>query len=218
MLPPGWHRFADRRLQPFLRSGGRAGCWHTMSDPDYVLRTARLGLRPWRDEDLEPFVAMNADPEVMRYFPAPWSRAQTVLFFDRLRRHHEQHGFCYFAVDRFPDAPSAAPRWIGFVGLMHQDFAAPFTPCVDIGWRLDRVAWGHGYAVEAAKACLEYAFAKARLPEVHAIAPRTNQPSIRVMEKLEMRWIEDFDHSKLQEHPALRRCVHYRIVAEDVRA
>jgi RimJ/RimL family protein N-acetyltransferase len=187
-----------------------------MSDPLYVLRTARLGLRAWRESDLEPFVAMNSDAEVMRYFPVPWSRAQTVAFFDRLCRHHEQHGFCYFAVDRLDASPAAAPCWIGFVGLMHQDFAAPFTPCVDIGWRIDRAVWGHGYAVEAARACLEHAFTGERLPAVHAVAPRVNQPSIRVMQKLGMRWIEDFDHSKLQEYPALRRCVHYRIAAEEV--
>jgi len=180
-----------------------------MSSAGRVLTTERLGLREWRTADFEPFAAMNADPEVMRFFPAPFTREQSRTFFDRLRTSFDQRGFTYFAVERLDTG-----EWIGFTGLLLQEFAAHFTPCVDIGWRLLPTAWGRGFAVEGARACLELAFERLELDAVHAIAPLANQPSIRVMQRLGMRFIDEFDHPKLLDDDRLRRCAHYRADAE----
>lgn len=176
-----------------------------MPSDSYLHTTERTGLRAWRDDDFEPFVELNADPQVMRHFPAPQSREQSRAFFDRLRASFAERGFTYFALDRLDTG-----EWIGFVGLLRQDFEASFTPCIDIGWRLRPGAWGHGFAAEAARACLALAFKRFRLDAVHAIAPLANTPSLRVMQRIGLRWVEDFDHPRLLADERLRRCAHYR--------
>ena len=172
---------------------------------NYLLTTPRLGLRNWLPADLGPFAEMNADPEVMRFFPAPLTQQGTVDLYHRLLDHHAKHGYCYFAVDRLDTY-----EFIGFIGLVNQTYEAPFCPCTDIGWRLRRSAWGHGFATEGAKACLEYAFDKLGKTEIYAVASAINQPSIRVMEKIGMQRMGTFDHPKLLDDERLRECVFYR--------
>ncbi len=140
-----------------------------------TLVTPRLRLREWRDSDLAPFAALNADSQVMRYFPEPLDRA-------------------------------------GFVGLMVPAFEAHFTPYTEIGWRLARAAWGRGYATEAARAALDYAFDVINADEVVAMTVPSNRPSRAVMERLGMTRdpADDFDHPSLPEGHALQRHVLYR--------
>ena len=172
------------------------------------LRTPRLVLRSWRDPDLPPFAAMNADPEVRRWFPGVLTRRESDDQAARLRLHDEEHGFGFWAVE----VPGAAP-FIGFVGLLAVRFPAPFTPAVEIGWRLARAHWGCGYATEAAAACLAHAFGPFGLSEVVAFTLPGNAASRRVMEKTGMSHdpVDDFDHPDLPDGHAMRRHVLYRI-------
>jgi RimJ/RimL family protein N-acetyltransferase len=176
------------------------------------VRTARLWLRPWRDEDVEPFAAMNADARVMEHFPARLSREETEALVGRLRAHFEQHGWGLWAVE----APGVAP-FVGFVGLTTVPFSAPFTPAVEVGWRLAFEHWGRGYATEGARAALDVAFGRLGLEEVVSFTVPANLRSRRVMEKLGLHRspAEDFDHPRLPEGHPLRRHVLYRLRREE---
>lgn len=173
-----------------------------------ALSTDRLALRGWRASDLDPFAALNADAEVMRFFPAPLSSAESDALVERIGVHWEAHGFGLWAVERRDDG-----RFIGFVGLSVPGFGAPFTPCVEIGWRLERGAWGRGYATEGARAALAYGFSELGLGEVVSFTATENRASRRVMDRLGMRRdpADDFDHPLLPEGHRLRRHVLYRL-------
>lgn len=151
----------------------------------------------------------------MRYFPSVLTRAESDALAQRIDDHQRTHGFCFWAVE----LPGVAP-FIGFVGLAHVNFEAPFAPCVETGWRLAFEHQGHGYATEAARASLRYAFDVLKLPHVVAFTPVSNQPSRHVMEKLGMTRdaAEDFDHPRIPETSSLRRCVLYRVTPAQLRA
>ncbi len=172
------------------------------------LRTPRLVLRSWRNADLPPFAALNADPEVRRWFPNVLTRAESDEQAARFRLHDEEHGFSFWAVE----APGVAP-FVGFVGLFVVRFPAPFAPAIEVGWRLARAHWGCGYATEAAGAALAHAFGPLGLREVVAFTVPGNAASRRVMEKIGMRHdpAGDFDHPNLPDGHAMRRHVLYRI-------
>jgi ribosomal-protein-alanine N-acetyltransferase len=176
--------------------------------PDPTIRTDRLLLRPWRDSDLEPFAAINADPAVMKHFPRPLDRSESDAFVARIRAHFEREGFGFWAVE----APGAAPL-VGLVGLARPAFEAPFSPCVEIGWRLAREHWGKGYATEAARASLRFGFEQLGLTEIVSFTVPENVRSRAVMERLGMMRsaVDDFDHPVLPEGHKLRRHVLYRI-------
>lgn len=171
------------------------------------LKTQRLLLRPWRPEDREPFAALNADPDVRRYFGDLLTREQSDAAVDRLERHLAEHGFTFWAVE----VPGVAP-FIGFIGLIHTPFDASFTPAVEIGWRLARAHWGHGYATEGAREALRFGFDCLGLDEIVAFAVESNAPSRAVMERIGMTHdeAEDFDHPGLAEDHPFRRHVLYR--------
>lgn len=179
-----------------------------MTPPVPEIRTPRLLLRRWRDEDLPPFAALNADPMVMEHFPALLSRAESDLLAARIRQGMQERGFGLWAVE----VPGVAP-FAGFVGLAVPPFEAPFTPCVEIGWRLARDAWGKGYATEGARACLEVAFGQLDLDEVLSFTVPANVRSRGVMERLGMRRspADDFEHPRVPEGHPLRLHVLYRI-------
>ncbi|WP_283139579.1 GNAT family N-acetyltransferase [Rhizohabitans arisaemae] len=173
---------------------------------DMVIETERLVLRSWRDGDREPFAALNADPEVMEHFPAIFSREESDAMVDRIKAGFDMHGFGFWAVE-------AAGAFIGFTGLSVPRFTAHFTPCVEIGWRLARSAWGYGYASEAAAAVLDDAFGRLGLSEVVSFTAVTNERSQAVMQRIGMvRDTEgDFDHPVVPEGSRLRRHVLYRV-------
>jgi RimJ/RimL family protein N-acetyltransferase len=171
------------------------------------LITPRLRLREWRDTDFPAFAALNADPEVMLHFPEMLDRAASDALAERIVAHFDRHGFGPWAVE----VPGVAD-FAGFVGLMVPAFDAHFTPCVEIGWRLARTAWGHGYATEAARAALDYAFGTLKLDEVVSMTVPANLRSRAVMERLGMTRLpaDDFDHPRLPQGHALQRHVLYR--------
>lgn len=178
-------------------------------------RTPRRLLRPWREEDLPAYAALNADPEVRRWFPGTLTREQSDTEAARLQQHIAAYGFGFRAVE----APGVAP-FVGFVGLKRVHFAAPFAPTVEAGWRLAREQWGKGYATEAARAALAHGFGPLGLAEVVAFAVPGNLASRRVMERVGMRRDpgDDFDHPALPEGHPFRRHVLYRAGRNEARS
>lgn len=177
-----------------------------------VLETERLVLRRWRQEDREPFAALNGDPVVMELFPAPLSRSESDAFMQRIEMHFERRGFGMWAVEVRETGALA-----GLTGLAVPGFHAPFMPAVEIGWRLAHPHWGQGYAPEAAAAALTFGFARLGLREIVSFTAVPNTRSRRVMEKLDMQRTEadDFDHPLLPTGHHLRRHVLYRIGATE---
>src|SRR4051812_43604723 len=172
-----------------------------------TLRSERLVLRGWRKDDLEPFAVLNADPRVMEHFPSTLTREQSDAFVrERIVPQFDALGFGLWAVE----VPDESP-FVGYVGLMEQTFEAPFTPCVEIGWRLAFDAWGRGYATEAARAALRYGFDEAGLAEILSFTAVPNTRSIAVMQRLGMRYGGEFDHPRVASGHPLRRHVLYRL-------
>ena len=172
------------------------------------LTTGRLILRRWTDADLEPFAQLNADPDVMQFLPKVLTRAESDARAVGIREHFDRHGFGLWAVE-IPNEAS----FIGFTGLNVPQFTTQFTPCVEVGWRLSREFWGRGYATEAAREVLRFAFSDLGLDEILSYTVPANMRSRRVMEKLGMTHdpANDFDHPLLPEGHPLRRHVLYRI-------
>lgn len=141
------------------------------------LRTARLLLREWSEDDREPFAALIADPAVMEHFPAPLSREQSDALLDRAQAHLGEHGWGLWAVEVVDAGLGARTGSAGFTGLATVRFEEHFTPAVEVGWRLVPWAWGHGYATEAATAALAVAFERLGLEEVVSFTAGTNARS-----------------------------------------
>jgi RimJ/RimL family protein N-acetyltransferase len=175
-----------------------------------TLSGGRVRLRRWREEDRDAFAAINSDARVMEFFPAPLSRVESDAMADRIEKHFGEHGFGLWAIE----IPGVAP-FIGFAGLTWAQFRAPFTPCVEVGWRLAFEHWGHGYATEAARLALGHGFGTHALSEVVSFTSATNRRSRAVMERLGMRRdpAEDFDYPSFPENHPLRRHVLYRLGA-----
>jgi RimJ/RimL family protein N-acetyltransferase len=164
--------------------------------------TARLRLRQWRDADRTPFAALNADPEVMKYFAGLVPRAASDRSIDVWQAELAERGWSNWAVEVVRTG-----EFIGFVGLsVPRRAELPFMPCVEIGWRLAREFWGQGYATEAARAALRVGFERLDLSEIVSFTSLVNRPSRAVMERIGMLDSgEDFDHPALPEGSELRR-------------
>jgi RimJ/RimL family protein N-acetyltransferase len=171
------------------------------------LHTRRCVLRQWKDSDLPPWAAMNADAQVRRYFPGIASEEQARGEAERCRDAIAQRGWGMWALE----VPGMLP-FAGFVGLNVPHYDAPWVPAVEIGWRLSSAAWGQGLATEAAQAALGFGFARLGLREIVAITVPTNAPSRRVMDRLGMVHDADgdFDHPRVESGHPLQRHVLYR--------
>lgn len=176
------------------------------------LETTRIRLRQWRDEDLEPFASLNADPKVMEFFPAPLTRTESDAMALRVRGLIEERGWGFWALEIKDVVPFA-----GFVGMHVSTATLPFSPCVEIGWRLASGLWGRGYATEAAQTALAFGFRTLGLAEIVAFTAVGNRPSRRVMERLGMTHDQDggFEHPGVPEGHPLRPHVLYRLRRED---
>jgi ribosomal-protein-alanine N-acetyltransferase len=175
-----------------------------------LLTTGRLVLRRWRHGDREPFAALNADPQVMEHFPATLTRDESDALIDRIDAGFEDRGFGLWALEI-----AETGQFIGFTGLSVPSFQAHFTPAVEIGWRLSRSSWGHGYASEAARRALGFAFDELGLSEVVSFTSATNIRSQAVMRRIGMTDdpADDFDHPLLDEGHPLRQHVLWRASA-----
>jgi RimJ/RimL family protein N-acetyltransferase len=151
---------------------------------------------------------MNADPAVMEHFPGTLSRRESDALVERIEAGFEANGFGLWALE-----VRATGEFIGFAGLDVPEFEAHFTPAVEIGWRLARSAWGHGYATEAGRAALAYGFEQAGLEEIVSFTTVANRRSRAVMERLGMSHdpADDFDHPRLPPGHPQRLHVLYRI-------
>ncbi|MBV8455117.1 MAG: GNAT family N-acetyltransferase [Acetobacteraceae bacterium] len=176
--------------------------------PAPTLTTPRLVLRHWRDADLEAFAALNADPQVMEYFPGTLTRHESDALAARIRSRLASCDFGLWAVE----VPGIEP-FIGFVGLSVPRWEAHFTPCVEIGWRLAHAHWGRGYATEAASAALAYGFNDLKLAEIVSFTAVANRRSQAVMQRLGMARAagDDFLHPNLPPGHPLCPHVLYRI-------
>lgn len=173
----------------------------------YIFQSERLGFRNWINADIEIMAKINADVDVMRFFPSTQTPEQTEQFIKRMQKSFAESGFCYFAVDSLQNQ-----ELIGFIGLAEQKFEADFTPCIDIGWRLSKASWNKGFATEGAKRCLDFAFRDLHLEKVMAMAPQINLPSINVMQKIGMKKVLTFyNHPYLQADERLKPCELYEI-------
>ena len=171
-----------------------------------AIETERLYLRSWIDADKIEFRRMNADPKVMEYFPHPLSAKESDTLLERITASTKESGYGLWAAETKSDR-----KFVGFTGFSLTTFQAEFTPCVEIGWRLKREAWGKGYATEAARACLHHGFSSLRFDEIFSFTSVLNKRSIKVMERIGMNRIKEFDHPILQEGDKLRRHVLFRL-------
>lgn len=173
---------------------------------NYLFTSERLGFRNWHDSDIDNMSAINNDPDVMEFFPARVTRDQTADFITRMETMIAEKKYCYFAVDEL-----ASGNFCGFIGLCDQNYEASFTPCTDIGWRLDKKYWNKGYATEGAKRCLDYGFRDIQLSNIKATSTLINVKSIRIMQKLGMKQQLFFNHPRLKGDTRLESCVLYEI-------
>jgi RimJ/RimL family protein N-acetyltransferase len=175
------------------------------------IRTERLVLREWRDDDAEPHWTMSTDAAVMEHVGGPVSRAESDAMMERCRARRAT-GIGPFAVE----VPGVAP-FVGFVGLARTSFEASFTPCVEVLWRLAREHWGRGYAAEAARASLREGFELHGLDAIVSFTVLANARSWRVMERIGMTRShgEDFDHPLIPVGSPMRRHILYRIRREE---
>lgn len=168
------------------------------------LRTERLLLRGWRDSDLAPWAALNADPHVREYLGGVLTPEQSEASARRFGKNLRERGWGWWAVEVL-----GTGEFIGFTGLDPVDEDMPFTG-VEAGWRLARAAWGRGYATEAAVAVLDFGFRALDLPEILAVTSATNLRSQGVMRKLGMTRdpADDFEDPSMPAGPHRRSVVH----------
>ena len=167
--------------------------------------TERLILRSWKPEDLSLFAGMNKDAHVMRYFPELLTEEESEVFYSRIQEEFDRKSWGLFAVEL-----KSTGRFIGYVGLHEIGFEADFTPGIEIGWRLAADYHNQGYATEAAKEVLRLAksFGIGRL---FSFTAEINKPSERVMQKIGMEKVGEFNHPRLTADSPLCRHVLYRI-------
>lgn len=170
------------------------------------LETSRLRLRDWEETDLYPFSQLNADEKVMMYFPKTLSSGETNAFYKTIISEIKECGFGLYAVEE-----KRNKEFIGFIGFHRATFESDFTPCIEIGWRLKKEAWGKGYATEGATACLQYGFTELNFNDVYSFTAYTNKPSKNVMRKIGMNFIKTFDHPKVEQVSPLKKHVLFHI-------
>ena len=175
----------------------------------YLFQSQRLGFRKWTAADAAPMAALNADPEVMEFFPSTQTKEQTLAFLKKVDQQFKDYGHSWYAVDTLADG-----ELIGFIGLAwnsHEEL--DFAPCAEIGWRLKKEAWGYGYATEGATRCLKYGFEELNFSEIYSFTATVNKRSEKVMKKIGMKKIGEFGHPQIAEGHILRQHVLYHLSA-----
>ncbi len=173
------------------------------------IHTKRLLLRQWTPKDHELMAAINADPEVMEFYPSCQTREQSLKMTNYMEGLIAEQGWGFWAVETKYDQ-----QFIGFVGLHQPHYDLPVKPCIEVGWRLKKQAWGKGYAPEAAKEALNFAFTQLKLDCVYSFTSVINMRSISVMEKIGMvNMNRNFDHPMVADSHKLKEHVLYKIEA-----
>jgi RimJ/RimL family protein N-acetyltransferase len=167
----------------------------------------RLRFREWEEADTIPFAQMNLDPEVMAFFPSPLSVEETVAFVGRIKEDFEVYVYGLYVIEKVEK-----PGFIGFTGFSVVRFESFFTPCTEIGWRLNRKDWGKGYATEAARTCLEFGFSILGFNKICSFTSVLNTRSIRVMNRIGMTCMGEFEHPLVPKGNPLRTHSLYQIL------
>jgi len=177
-----------------------------------MIETSCLILRPFEKDDLAAFSNINADPDVMRFFPAPYDTGQTARMLDGFADKQQRFGYAFSAVERKSDG-----KLLGMAGLSRLEDGVPLAPCTEIGWRLTPAVWGKGYASEAATAWLNHGFTVLGIDEIFAYTPRLNLPSEKVMQRIGMRRVQalDFAHPAIEDGHILKPMVVYRMTRQE---
>lgn len=168
--------------------------------------TDRLLMRRWQDADRDPFAALNGDAETLQFFPATIDRAASDALVDRIEERFEQQGYGLWALE-----VKETGGFIGFTGLNPLPDDVPGAGGMEVGWRLARHAWHHGYATEAARAALSVAFDGAGLPDIWSMTAVLNEPSKAVMRRIGLTEVARFDHPRIPLGDPLRPHVTYRL-------
>ncbi|QDW94700.1 GNAT family N-acetyltransferase [Staphylococcus caprae] len=171
------------------------------------IETERLKLRDWEEKDLLPFQQMNANRQVRRYFPSLLSYRRSELDMRKMDEIIKEKGIGLFAVEL-----KETGEWIGFIGVncLPKESKYPFKelPLYEIGWRLIPEVWGNGIATEGAEAVMDYAMEKG-ITELYSFTSETNLPSRKVMEKIGMTFLDNFEFPDLSKYHPLKRHVRY---------
>lgn len=171
------------------------------------LETDRLALRQWKETDRDPWAALCTDSEVMEFLSSPRDRATSDAAIDKWRDRINEQGWSFWALEL-----KTTGAFLGMAGLQIPAEPHPYLPCIEIGWRVARAHWGHGYASEAATNALRFAFEQLRAPEVIASTAQHNWRSSAVMRRIGMSGPEvTFIHPGVPEGSPLRVHVLYRI-------
>ncbi|MFC4713474.1 GNAT family N-acetyltransferase [Planococcus dechangensis] len=171
---------------------------------DYVFESERLGFRKWKPSDRAPFAVMNANPDVMKFFPKPLTREESDALVDRIEAHFELTGYGLWAVE-----VKKTRTFIGLIGMLEVNFDAGFEG-MEIGWRLGKEHWHQGYATEGAIACLAYGAGVLGLNEIYSFTSLINKPSEMVMKRIGMKKIKEFDHPLVADDSPLKPHVLYK--------
>lgn len=177
---------------------------------EYHFTSPRLGFRPFTPEDLDSFADLNADEDVMEYFPKRLTTEESEALMNSYNEHIAEYRYGFYAVDLIETG-----NFIGLIGLKNTTFEADFTPVVEIGWRLHKHYWHKGYATEGAKRCLRFGFNAHQMTEIYSFAPIINEPSIRVMQKIGMTKISEFNHPNVENGHALKTHSLYKLTKSD---
>ena len=175
-----------------------------------IISTQRLCLRRWLSSDIEPFAKMNEDDHVMKYFPRKLTNNETIAWIEKSNLNFAKNKFGLFAVEL-----KLTKEFIGFTGFAIPTFESFFTPCVEIGWRYKKEAWGQGYATEAAIACLAHGFDTFGFDKIVSFTSSLNARSQKLMQRIGMNYIADFDHPKIEKDNRLCRHVLYQITNQE---
>lgn len=169
------------------------------------IETPRLLLRSWHEDDLRLFSRMNQNPYVMEFFLNKLTEEESQSFFSRIKQELTEYGYGLYAVERKADH-----AFIGYTGFHQILFDVDFAPGVEISWRLTNEYWNHGYATEAAQACLEYAKTHLPFTTVWSFTSLLNKRSERIMQKIGMIKVKTFSHPSVPEDHPLKEHILYK--------
>lgn len=176
------------------------------------LETRRLILREWEEKDFSEFARMNADPLIMEYLPRILDEVSSRKLFERFQQHFNTYGYGQFVIEHKPSS-----AFLGFAGLSQVEFKMPFTPAVELAWRLEYEYWGQGFASEATQKILEHGFLTLELPEIVAFPVHDNTRAIHVLEKLGFHHDKegDFQHPSFAKNNPSSHCALYRLAHDE---
>ncbi|MBV9731461.1 MAG: GNAT family N-acetyltransferase [Verrucomicrobia bacterium] len=136
-----------------------------------VLQTRRLILRQWQESDFLPYAKLNADQRVMEFMLGTMTEEETRQSIENIEKHFDAHGFGRWAVQI-----ADSEKFIGFVGISIPTYTLPFSPCVEVAWRVCPDEWGKGYAPEAANEAMRDGFERVGLQEIVSFTTAAKTP------------------------------------------